>query len=123
MAGLMTLEQLQIIQHALGVDEYGRGQWYRNHFCAGGRDEDVCRELVALGFMREHRTTEMLPYYNCSVTEDGKKAMLEASPKPPKLTRSQVRYRRFLNWSDAYDGTFREFLRMEKETRNRSEAF
>lgn len=61
----MTPTQLQILQHALGVDEFGRGKQYRNHFCAGGADEVICRELVALGYMREHRWTEAFPYYNC----------------------------------------------------------
>ena len=78
------------------MDEYGQGQQYRNHFCAGGADEDICRELIALGYMRNHRTTEMLPYFNCSVTEEGKAAMLRESPKPPKTTRAQRRYKAFL---------------------------
>lgn len=91
----LTKEQLHVLQHALGVDEYGRGQQYRNHFCAGGADEDICRELVAMGLMTTF-TRSYLPYYNGTVTEAGKVAMLAQSPKPPKLTRSQERYRRFL---------------------------
>lgn len=87
--------QLEILQHALGVDQYGRGEMYRNHFCAGDADEDVCRELVAFGFMVTF-TRSYLPYYNCTVTEEGKAAMLEQSPKPPNLTRGQQRYRAFL---------------------------
>jgi len=82
---------------------------YRNHFCAGRKDEVVCRELVALGYMKNHYTTEMLPYYNCSVTESGKAAMLAESPKPPKLTRSQQRYRRFLKADVGC--SFREWLK------------
>jgi hypothetical protein len=92
----MTKEQLQILQHALGVDEYGQGRMYRNHFCAGGKDEEICRSLVELGYMGTFER-EYLPYYNCTVTEAGKTAMLAESPKPPKLTRSQKRYRDFLN--------------------------
>ena len=92
----LTTKQLQILQHALGLDQYGQGTMYRNHFCAGGKDEDRCRELVAMGYMQQHQTTEVLPYYNCSVTEAGKQAVREQSPKPPKLTRSQHRYRDFL---------------------------
>jgi hypothetical protein len=80
---------------------------YRNHFCAGGDDEAICRELVALGYMTTFER-EWLPYFNCVVTEAGKAAMLADSPKPPKLTRSQIRYRRFL---DADTGeSFREWL-------------
>ncbi len=92
----MTSGQLEILQHALGVDQYGRGQMYRNHFCAGGADEDTCRELVALGYMATF-TRSYLPYYNCTVTDAGKRAMITESPAPPKLTRGQQRYRKFLN--------------------------
>ena len=91
----LSQRQLEILQHALGLDQYGRGQMYRNHFCAGGDDEAVCRELVSMGYM-ETFTREWLPYYNCTVTKAGKAAVLEQSPKPPKLTKSQQRYREFL---------------------------
>ena len=94
---MLTPNQLHILQHALGVDQYGRGPRYRNQFCAGDDDEQACRDLVAKGYMRQHRTTELLPYFNCSVTDAGIAAMIAESPKPPKLTRSQHRYRRFLN--------------------------
>ena len=93
----MTARQLEILQHGLGVDRYGQGPQYRNHFCAGGDDEATCRELVALGYMQQHRTTDWLPYFNCSVTEAGKLAVAQESPKPPKLSRSQRRYREWLN--------------------------
>lgn len=91
----LTTDELQILQHALGVDKYGRGEMYRNHFCAGGDDEVICRELVAMGYMKTF-TRSYLPYYNCTVTEEGKAAMLAQSPKPPKLTRGQKRYREYL---------------------------
>jgi len=65
---VLTPRQLEILRHALGVDQYGRGEMYRRHFCAGGDDETVCRELVALGFM-ETFVRSWLPYYNCIVTE------------------------------------------------------
>lgn len=117
----MGVEHLHILQHALGVDQYGQGRQYRNHFCAGGKDEQLCRELVEMGFMKHHPTTDVFPYYNCSVTEEGKLAMTESSPKPPKLTRSQLRYRSYMNWADVYEGTFREFLQYEKD-KNKREA-
>lgn len=108
----LSTSQLEILQHSLGVDKYGRGEMYRNFFCAGGDDEPTCRELVGLGLMRQHPTTETYPYFNCSVTELGKQAVREQSPKPPKLTRSQQRYRRFL---DADSGlSFGEWLRIRR---------
>lgn len=107
----LTIEQLHVLQHSLGLDQYGRGQMYRNHFCAGGDDEGICRSLVDLGYMYVFRpNASPYPYYNCAVTEAGKAAVLAESPKPPKLTRSQKRYREYLNWADAWGGTFRQFL-------------
>lgn len=120
----MTARQLEILQHALGVDRYGRnprganlayGGFCRNWFCAGTSDELECRDLVAMGYMREHATTSLYPYYNVSVTAEGIKAMREASPNPPKRTRSQLRFEEFRNAQDAFGCTFREFLDMQKK--------
>lgn len=109
----MTDKQLGILQHAVGADEYGRiSMNSRNFYCAGEDDKSDCQALIDMGFMKRHKTTELFPYFNCSVTDAGKAAMKDASPIPPKLTRSQQRYRRFL---DADLGcTFREFLAMEE---------
>jgi hypothetical protein len=85
---------LEILQHSLGVDQYGRGRMYRNHYCGGA---EQCRLLVDLGYMIEHTPSELTggsPLF--TVTSAGRRAMLEACPKPPKLTRSQIRYRDFL---------------------------
>ena len=51
----------------------------------------------------------MFPYFNCSVTDKGKVAMRRESPKPPKLSRSQIRYRKYLNHDSGL--SFREWLR------------
>ena len=108
----LSTEQLSILQHALGHDQYGRGGGYRNHFCAGGKDEEICRELVALGLMRVWApNASPLPYYNCTVTDAGKQAVAEQSPQPPKLTRSQERYRRFL--AADLGCSFGEFIKRE----------
>src|ERR1700675_2922297 len=87
--------QLHILQHALGVDQYGQGRMFRNYYVGG---ESECRPLVALGFMTEHRASELTggdPWFR--VTDIGKQAVRDLSPAPPKLTRSQRRYREFLN--------------------------
>lgn len=98
----MTSRQLEILQHTLGVDEYGRTPkgftpYTRNHFCAGEADESDCRALVEAGLMVEHQRTQWLPYFNCSATDAGKKAMHAASPAPPKLSRSKKRYLAYLD--------------------------
>ena len=104
---ILTPNQLGILQHSLGVDQYGRGQQFRNHYVGG---EEDCRPFVALGYMVEYPASELTggdPLF--CVTDSGKRAMLAGSPIPPKLTRSQKRYRRFL---DADTGeSFGEWLR------------
>lgn len=110
----MKPRHLEILQHALGADRFGQGkdvghgEFNRNHFCAGAADEADCRELVAAGLMKEHKHTEVFPYYNCSVTDAGKQAMKEHSPPPPKLTRSQVRFRKYLAHQSGL--SFKEWL-------------
>ena len=108
----LTPEQLQILQHSLGVDEYGRGPISRNYFCAGSGDEDICRSLVAMGYMKTFKRS-YLTYYNCTVTESGKSAMLAESPHAPKLTRSQQRYRRYLKSNTGE--SFRDWLKYESQ--------
>lgn len=116
----MTTSQLQILQHALGKDRYGSGPDGRNYFCAGPGDESDCRVLVGLGYMVQHETTTWLPYFNCSVTAAGKAAMRAGSLVAPKLTRSQRRYRRFLE-TDC-DMSFRDWIRYEQDSRFRMEG-
>lgn len=56
----MTNAHLEILRHSIGLDERtGRGRAYRNHFVAGGKDEALCRELVAEGLMIEGRRSEL----------------------------------------------------------------
>lgn len=110
----MTAKQLEILQHALGVDQYGctpKGfsEYTRNHFCAGSDDEADCRELVKMGFAKQF-TASFLPYFNIYVSIEGMKQMHANSPKPPRLTRSPKRYRDFLE--AALGISFREWLTM-----------
>jgi hypothetical protein len=108
---------LHILQHALGRDAYGRqtkngGEDYRNHFVAGHDDVQVCRAAVALGLMIEHPSSPITgrdPWF--SVSEVGKAYIAEHSPRPPKLTRGQRRYREWLNRADLYGGTFGDWLK------------
>ncbi len=45
---------LHILQHSLGLDRYGRGRPYRNHYVPGGDDVPLCWSLAELGMMQEH---------------------------------------------------------------------
>lgn len=109
----MTPAQLHTLQHALGVDQYGKGDMFRNHYVGG---ETECRPLVALGMMTEHPASELTggdPWFR--VTDAGKTAVRDLSPIPPKLTRSQRRYREFL---DADCGlTFGEWMKLKAVAR------
>lgn len=88
----MDKDLLHILQHSLGLDKYGQGRQYRNHYVAGGDDVRKCRELVALGHMREHPANALTGGGPCfTVTRDGINAVAEHSPAPPKLTRGQQR--------------------------------
>lgn len=113
----MNARLLGILQHSLGADRYGRIERYsdRNHYVAGPDAVADCRELVALGYMVERRASELTggdPLFH--VTAAGKMAMRTESPVPPKLTFGQKRYLEYLNFSDAHDCTFREWLRIRK---------
>jgi hypothetical protein len=108
----MIPEQLHILQHALGVDKFGLGEMYRNHYVGG---VDKCRALVALGYMEECKPRAISggdPWFY--VTEEGKKAMILESPKPPKVTRSQQRMGDYRDFADAFDCSFRDFLTIQK---------
>lgn len=108
----MKPSHLEVLQHALGATQYGtmprRGS-ERNYYGTDGDDPD-CNELVALGYMDKGSPKTWTPDIFFAVTEEGKKAMREASPALPKVTRSQKRYQDFLDASDAWGCSFREYL-------------
>lgn len=97
----MTDKRLGILQHALGLDQYGRrnGPEYRNWFVttASTRDFAPCMEMVEAGLMIVREPTALSGGGHVfQVTEAGRKVVLDESPAPPKLTRSQKRYEAFL---------------------------
>lgn len=104
---------LHILQHSLGVDQYGRGEPYRNHFCTGegSVDHPICNDLVERGLMLVRRNVAVYGGDDVFfVTDEGRAWMLANSPQPPKLTRSQKRYR---DYCDADSGlSFGEWLRV-----------
>lgn len=114
----MNAKQLHILQHSLGLDQYGRGRQYRNHFVTSDGTDDYphCQALVAAGLMTRRPGNELTGGDDLfHVTPAGKAAVVEHSPAPPKLTRSQQRYEDFL---DADCGlTFGEWLRSRSYSR------
>ena len=111
----LTKEQLSVLQHSLGVDQYGRGNHYRNRYVCDPGDP-VIDSLVALGLMVDRCAPSFTVGMHCyMVTDDGKRAMFKHSPKPPKLTRSQRRWRRFID-SGAHEvgWSFPEWLKTDE---------
>lgn len=108
---------LQIIQHSLGCDQYGRGTMYRNHFVTdkGSVDHPLCLEAVERGLMKFRRKgCEVYGGMDVfAVTPEGKQWMADNSPSPPKLTRSQRRYQAYLDADCSM--TFREWINYWRE--------
>lgn len=109
----MDAKILHILQHSLGLDQYGRGDQYRNHFVTGegSIDHPICTEAVERGLMECRRKGYELYGGDdvFAVTPAGKQWMAENSPRPPKLTRAQARYQDYLD-ADSCE-SFGEWLR------------
>lgn len=110
----MSEMTLDVLQHALGRDEYGRpnpsNPDYRNYYVAsaGHHSWDVLVKAVADGLMERHKGNAITGGSDVfSVTDEGKVYIAEHSPKPPKLTRAQKRYRAWIE-ADS-DLTFAEY--------------
>lgn len=111
-------QALHTLQHALGLDDYGQGESYRNHFVTGPECDNwsLCMAQVEAGRMVRHEPRAIFGgsgHYCFVVTDAGREFVREHSPKPPKLSRSQQRYRQWLDEDSSLK--FGEWL---KEARN-----
>ncbi|NOQ50935.1 MAG: hypothetical protein GQ578_01780 [Desulfuromonadaceae bacterium] len=114
----MDEKLLHILQHSLGVDMYGQGEQYRNHFAAypGGKDFESCSRLAEMGLMRDMGTRSFTGDMHCFiVAPEGIDAIAQHSPSPPKLTRGQQRYQRYLEYGDMFE-SFLDFCRWDGES-------
>lgn len=96
--------KLRVLQHSLGLDQFGRGRAYRNHFVTspGTTDWPHCESLVNEGLMSRAPPSALTGGGHCfAVTAQGRAYVAEHSPKPPALTASQRRYRDFLRRVDS----------------------
>ena len=103
---MSTDQKLHILQHSLGLDKYGQGDSYRNHFATseGSKDHQACNELVESGLMDVRRNIEVYGGMDLFyVTDRGKEYVATNSLKPPKISKSKARYRRFLEYGDSFD--------------------
>jgi hypothetical protein len=112
---ILTEAQLHIVQHAVGVDQYGQGPQYRNHFVTGPSCDNYadCRLLVEAGLMSVRPKTALTGGDDCfQVTRAGLEQMKLQSPKPPRLSRSQARYRQYLRADCGL--SFGQWLRLKR---------
>lgn len=120
----MSPEHLHILQHALGVNQYGQSthrpnsdDWhgcYRNRYVAGPGHHswENLKQLTRQGFMHDHGFQELASGDHCfSVTEAGYRAMRCFSPQPPKVTRARRRWQAFLIIKEVWGFTFPQYLR------------
>lgn len=111
---MVTSEQLHILQHSIGADQYGRivRGGGRNHFVTGegSKDHADCMALVSAGLMTRRGGSAISGGDDIfHVTAAGKEHVARHSAAAPTLTRSQRRYGAFL---DADCGlTFGEWLK------------
>ena len=92
-------KKLHILQHSLGLNDYGEGRQYRNHFVTGPGTDDYghCISLVGDGLMKQMRGNALTGGSDLFVvTPAGIDYVALNSPKRPKLTRGQQRYRAWL---------------------------
>jgi hypothetical protein len=110
---------LHILQHSLGLDQYGQGNQYRNHFATGpgGSDFDDCNTLCDMGLMQDFGTRSFTGNMHCFVvTPAGIDYVALNSPKPPKLSRSKQRYLHYLIVADCYED-FHHYLKCKEAER------
>ncbi|MGH8156613.1 MAG: hypothetical protein ACREPQ_00705 [Rhodanobacter sp.] len=117
----LSSPHLHILQHALGVDTYGQGRQYRNHFVTGegSSDFDACVQLVNEGLMTRTRGNAITGGDDVfRVTPKGVDYVALTSPAPPppkKLTRSKRRYQEWLDADPGY--SFAEWIGVPRSGR------
>lgn len=122
---------LHILQHALGLDDYGRDergripadveQPYRNRYVVGedGDAWKLCLEHVEAGRMTRHdEVRSWTGGMSCfCVTASGLEYIRANSPRPPKVSRGQQRYLEWLDETDATNEKFGAWLKRKARAR------
>ena len=94
----LSKEELHILQHTLGLDEYGEGNRYRNYYAIYPESSSrvIIDGLVQRGLMAGYMESDFseLLYYH--VTDRGEESIALNSPVRPKISRSKQRYQDYL---------------------------
>jgi hypothetical protein len=109
---LTMKERLHVLQHSLGLNQYGQGAGHRNYFVTseGATDWPVCVAAVADGLMTQTKGNEITGGGDVfRVTPAGMVWVQEHSPKAPTLTRAQRVYLAYLRADCSL--TFGEWLK------------
>jgi hypothetical protein len=115
-----VMQRLHVLQHSLGLNQYGQGAGHRNYFVTseGTTDWPVCVAAVAEGLMTQTKGNAITGGGDVfRVTPEGVAWVQQHSPKAPTLTRGQRAYRAWLNADN--DMTFGQWL---KSGRSKSAA-
>mgnify|MGYP003494872143 CR=1 FL=1 len=105
-------DRLHVLQHALGLDQYGRGAGHRNYFVTdcGTTDWPTCVQAAADGLMTQTKGNAVTGGGDVfRVTPAGMVWVQEHSPKAPTLTKAQRVYRAYLRADSSL--TFGEWLK------------
>jgi len=92
---MITAQQLHILQHSLGLDQYGQGEAYRNHYVSDPNPDLIA--LEKLGYLHDRGPQSMMRGNHLyQVTPAGKQCIYRESPKPPKISKGRRKYLAFL---------------------------
>lgn len=110
----LTPEELHILCHALGRDDYarlpsGRVDEYRNHYDPSEEVQPSIDVLVRLTLMEPYECLGGWTMYR--VTDEGRRQAIKQAPPAPRMTRAARRYRKWQNTRDAHGLTFGQWLR------------
>lgn len=140
--------ELEILQHSIGADQYGRTSGDRNYFItgAGSRDYPVCMDLVGRGLMRRTPGNAITGGDDVfRVTDEGRTFVRQNSEVDPRrdwlvlapwnepwqwdmwftiraTTRSKARYEAYLYLSDVNDMKGSDMIRIRVKAVPRPKA-
>ena len=101
------------MQHTCGLSNNEDRNWFGAS--ESSQDGKEFEKLVQMGLATKRKAPswsgDELIYH---LTDEGKKIASETMPKPVKLTRSQKRYQRYLEFGDCFD-SFLDFCYWDAE--------